>query len=237
MPSQFNELRERLLRSGVAARHVRRYLAELSDHLADLRAEEQRAGLSPADAESAALARIGKTEDLAQALIEQRQFQSLCVRAPWAAFGFVPLFALAGAYFVACMILWSGWQLFLPGAESPFIPLNGVSILYFGVGRMLYFGAPVLIGWGISVIAARQRLNPFWPTAGVALIASIAAATQVQTTRSGVTGSAGKISIDLAPGSSIEAISASLAHAALILCLAILPYLIWRLQRAFFHAG
>jgi len=32
----FEELRERLLTAGIAPRHVRRYLAELSDHLDDL---------------------------------------------------------------------------------------------------------------------------------------------------------------------------------------------------------
>ena len=34
------ELRERLLRGGIARRHVERYLTELSDHLADLRLVE-----------------------------------------------------------------------------------------------------------------------------------------------------------------------------------------------------
>jgi hypothetical protein len=45
----FDELRERLLRAGVAPRHVRRYLRELSEHLADLRAEEERAGKSTSE--------------------------------------------------------------------------------------------------------------------------------------------------------------------------------------------
>ena len=103
MAKPFNELRERLLRAGVAPRHVRRYLTELADHLADLRAEEERAGRSRADAESAALIRLGGMDDLAKAMTEQRQFQSWCVRAPWATFGLAPLFLLAGAWFVACL--------------------------------------------------------------------------------------------------------------------------------------
>ena len=52
MAKQFNELRECLLRAGVAPRHVRRYLSELGDHLADLKAEERKAGRSRAEAES-----------------------------------------------------------------------------------------------------------------------------------------------------------------------------------------
>src|SRR6266571_1398831 len=81
MAKPFHELRERLLRAGVTPRHVRRYLTELADHLADLRAEEERAGRSRADAESAALVRLGGVDNLAKAMIEQRQFQSWCVRA------------------------------------------------------------------------------------------------------------------------------------------------------------
>ena len=59
---QFHELRERLLRDGVAPRHVRRYLGELTDHFADLTAEEQQAGRNLAEAKSAALERLGKTD-------------------------------------------------------------------------------------------------------------------------------------------------------------------------------
>ena len=65
MPKPFHELRERLLRAGMAPRHVRRYLSELADHLADLKAEEERAGLNRTDAETAALARLGGIDDLA----------------------------------------------------------------------------------------------------------------------------------------------------------------------------
>jgi hypothetical protein len=59
MPKPLRELRERLLRAGIAPRHVWRYLRELTEHLADLRTEEIAAGHSPAEAENAALARLG----------------------------------------------------------------------------------------------------------------------------------------------------------------------------------
>src|SRR5271166_6182591 len=152
MPKPFIELRERLLRAGVAPRHVRRYLTELADHLADLRAEEERAGRSRADAESAALARLGRTDDLAKAMIEQRQFRSWCVRAPWAIFGLGPLVCLGVAYFVACIYLWFLWQVFLPGADTPFGhanpgPIYGFQNLCIQAGKFYYIGAPVLIGW------------------------------------------------------------------------------------------
>ena len=233
MAKPFHELRERLLRAGFAPRHVRRYLTELTDHLADLRAEQECAGRSRADAESAALIRLGGMDDLAKAMIERRQFQSWCVRAPWAMFGLAPLFLLTGAYVVACSILWSGWKFFLPGANTPFVPLDGFAILYFGVGRLLYYFAPILIGWGIGLIAARQRFKVIWPVVGLVLIASIGGTAQVHASRPAVPGGVGHISMDLALGSSVQDISYSLIHALAILSLTVLPYLIWRLQKAY----
>jgi hypothetical protein len=50
MAMWLHELRERLLRAGVAPRHVRRYLTELREHWADLTAEEEREGRNPAEA-------------------------------------------------------------------------------------------------------------------------------------------------------------------------------------------
>ena len=225
----FHELRERLLRAGVAPRHVRRYLTELADHLADLRVEEERAGRSRAEAESAALLRLGGMDDLAKAMIEQRQFQSWCARVPWAMFGFAPLFVLAGAYFVACLILWSGWKIFLPGTNTPFVEVDGLSIFYFGVGRLIYFGAPIFIGWGIGLVAARQRLNAVWPTVGLVLIALIGCMARVRAVRPAGPGGVGRVSMGFSLGPSVEG---SLLYALVILSLTVLPYLIWRLHNA-----
>jgi hypothetical protein len=234
MAKPFNELRERLLRAGVAPRHVRRYLAELTDHLADLRAEEERAGRSRADAESAALVRLGAMDDLAKAMMEQRQFQSWCVRAPWAMFGLAPILLLAGAWFVALLILWSGWKIFLPGADTPFGagPVYGFASFYFQAGKLLYFAAPFLAGWGIGLIAARQRLKAIWPIVGLVLVAWIGGTGQVHASRTSVPGGAGHISMDFALGTSVHGIPGGLFHALVILSLTALPYLIWRLRKA-----
>lgn len=234
MAKPFSQLRERLLRAGVAPRHVRRYLNELSDHLTDLRAEEERAGRSKAEAESAALARLGGMDSLARAMIEQRQFQSWSARAPWAIFGFGPLCILAAAWFVALFILWSGWQIFLPGTKTPFVGLlDRWAMLYFGVGRLLYFGAPIFIGWLMGLVAARQRLNALWPTVGVGLIALIAGVAQVHANRP-LSGGVGHVSLGFALGTSVQDFSTLLFHVLVILALAVLPWpwLLWRREKS-----
>jgi hypothetical protein len=234
MAKPFHELRERLLRAGVAPRHVRRYLTELADHLADLTLEEERAGRSPAEAEFVALNRLGGIEDLAKAMIEQRQFQSWSVRAPWATFGIAPLLLLAAAWLVALFILWSGWNTFLPGAETPFggHRLYGFENIYFQLDRALYFGAPIFVGWGIGLIAVRQRLKAFWPAVGLILIAWVGGAAQVHAGRIAVPVGLGHIRMDFAWGTSVHGVPDGLFHALVIFSLTVLPYLVWRLQKA-----
>ena len=200
MAKPFDELRERLLRAGVAPRHVRRYLTELADHLADLRAEEARARGSRADAESAALARLGRMDDLAKAMIEQRQFQSWSARAPWAIFGLAPLLLLAAAYFVACLYLWCGWKIFLPAADTPFgsRPVGSIyefANLYFQAGKLYYFAAPILVGWGVGLVAVRQRLKAVWPAVGLALIAWMGGTAQIHAGRTAAPRGLGHISM------------------------------------------
>jgi hypothetical protein len=237
MPTKaINELREILLRAGVAPRQVRRYLTELTDHLADLSAEEERAGRSRTDAESEALARLGSIDHLAKAMINQRQFQAWSVRAPWAMFGLGPLFLLAGAWFVALFILWSGWKIFMPGADTPLgvaaRSMYSLANIYFQIDRAFYFGAPILIGWWIGLVGARQRLNALWPIVGLVLIALIGGTTRVNASRTAVHGGFGHISMNFALGTPDQRIFYGPFHAMAILSLTVLPYLIWRFQKA-----
>jgi hypothetical protein len=232
MAKPFNELRERLLRAGVAPRHVRRYLRELSDHLADLTAEEVSAGRNGADAESAALARLGGMDELAKAMIGQQNYQSWSVRAPWATFGIAPLLVLAGAYYLALFILWSGWKMFLPDAITPFGvrtggPTYAIENIYFQTGRMIYFGAPLFVGWALVIVAARQRLKAIWPFGGLALVAFIGCTVRVHATRL-VPGGTAHVSLGLGLGPDIWD---TVVYALAIVSLAVLPYLVWRVRR------
>ena len=245
MAKRFHELRERLLRAGVAPRHVRRYLTELGDHLADLKAEEERAGRHGEAAESAALARLGGVDELSRAMIEQRQLQSWSARAPWAVFGLGPLLVLAGVWSVALFFLWLGWQHFLPGADTPFGRRPGIHHLlesanvYFQLDRALFFGGPILVGWAMALAAGRQRVKVVWPAAGLFLVALLGSTAQVHAARMGV---AGGRHIGMSFTFAHFAMSPVNATASIvpfgwfdalaILSLTAVPYLIWRLHRA-----
>lgn len=233
MQEPFSELRERLLHAGVAPRHVRRYVKELREHLADLTAEEAQAGSTRAESETRAVARLGSVDNLAKAMIDQRQFRSWCTRAPWAVFSVAPVFGLAAAYVVACQFLFFGWKLFLPTAATPFVripgPVYGSENIYFQVGRMIFFGAPIVIGGAIGLVAARQRTKSTWPFVGLGLVALLSSSAQVQAYRATVTTSGGNINKGIVLGPGLTRARGFL-DLLFFLCLTALPYLIWRLR-------
>lgn len=232
MSRQLCELRERLLRAGIAPRHVRRYLDELSDHLADLTAAEKSAGLSSSTAEAAALIRLGSVDHLAKAMLDQPALRSWSSRLPWATLGLAPVFALAVAWLIAFFMLWSGWQIFLPGASTPFVRIDGFAIAYFGIGRWIYFLAPFVSGWAITFIAARQRTKTSWATLGLTLVALFGGAGQVQVSRPTGLATAGHVSLGFAFGPSAHNTLNGLTYALVIFSLIAAPYLVWRIRQA-----
>lgn len=235
---QFHEIRERLLRAGIAPRHVRRYINELRVHLRDLIAEEDRAGHDHWQAEASALVRLGTTDDLTRAMAERPEFKSFSARAPWLAFGVMPLCLLAAAYFVACLILWSGWKIFLPAAISPFTvvpgPVYGLENIYFQTGRMIYFGAPLVVGWAISITAARHRLRALWPSLGLILTALIGSTAAVRVQRPSLS-MAGQVTMTLAVSPSVRGIFEVALRALVLFSIALLPYFVWRIAEKKSH--
>jgi len=227
MATWLRELRERLLRAGVAPRHVRRYLTELREHWTDLTAEEERAGRKPAEAEALALARLGKVDDLARTMMEQPELRSWMARAPWAVLGAGPVLGLAVGWSVALLILWSGDTWFLEGSQTPIVPLHGFAIAYFDLGRVLYYTAPLLTGWGMILLAARQRVQAVWPVIlGSLVVALLGATGNVDVRPPSIPGDSGDVGIQFYP--LLSQLPDAAGRALLLFVLVALPYLVWR---------
>jgi hypothetical protein len=164
-------VRERLLREGVAPRHVKRYVMELRDHLADLVERECNAGLARPAAEAKARAILGTESQLVQAMLDRGAPRSVAARAPWLAFGIVPILLL-----LALMVLLGaasfGW--FAPYQDSPSAELP-TSIRWLGlvVTAVGSYGIGPLLALGCVIIAVRQRLASRWVWVGLALVALV----------------------------------------------------------------
>lgn len=176
MSAPFEALRERLLRAGIAPRHVRRYLRELTDHLADLTAEQREAGYDDENAAIRARALLGDDAELAAAMEEQPGFRALAARYPWLVFGIAPPLALVLS-FVLCVMA----MVLVGVAGGAIIPHRDIPLpvpaWYDWTVRGMMFGANFLIVLLLGALlvwtAQRQRLKPFWPLLGMALILAL----------------------------------------------------------------
>lgn len=185
---RFKALRESLLKGGVAPRHVRRYLAELSEHLDDLTAQQREAGYDAEDAAFRARARLGSDAELAGAMLEQKQFRSLAARAPWAVFGLLPPIAAMAAFFalmgmLALVAHACGMIAHHSINAPPWFRLLVQTVFLFGNFAL----APVL-ALSFTVSATRQRLWPGWPLLAVLLIALLDMHLQADFPAAGVRG-------------------------------------------------
>jgi hypothetical protein len=164
---RFENLRETLLTGGIAPRHVRRYLCELDDHLADLTAAQQAAGHGKEEAQSRAQALLGQEQDLAAAMLAQPGLKSLAARAPWLVFGIVPPLAIVAAVVIAVMPLVL-LHMLLAGDHT------AAPLWYQQLSYGTAFVANLVLGPGLAALlmlaAYRQRLNRAWPLLAVLLI-------------------------------------------------------------------
>jgi hypothetical protein len=168
----FENLEDRLLRGGIAPRHVRRYLRELTEHLADLTAAQREAGFDADDAAARARAALGPDTELADAMLKQRDFRSLAARFPWAVFAVAPPLVM-----VAC----TAFPVLLIGVLAKLVQL--LTLVQHGTvephwlqvtirtlldtGNLLALPLAILL---MAVIVWRQRLSPAWLLLSLAVL-------------------------------------------------------------------
>lgn len=172
-------LRERLLRGGVAPRHVRRYLRELRDHYDDALRAELATHADVARARQAAWARLGTEDTLAQSMLDRPELRSTAARFPRLVFGVAPALGWLGAPIVIAVAL-----SLLPEALRRAVPAADAARVMFTLLVVYTRLVPVLLGAALLTAAVDRRLRPTWPLAGVAVIDVLA----------------GTLSVYLAPG-------------------------------------
>jgi hypothetical protein len=168
---RFESLRETLLAGGIAPRHVRRYLAELSEHLEDLTAEQRATGFDSEDATIRARARLGSDAELAHAMLAHTEFRSWAVRAPWAIFGLLPpLVILLTAFVLMAPLVLSAKVAGLVGhgGINATFWFRTLATILFAFGN---FAVAPMVAFGFMLLAARQRLPRLWPLLAILLVA------------------------------------------------------------------
>jgi hypothetical protein len=166
-PRRLEDLGERLLRAGVAPRHVRRFIGELRDHYDDIVQERLVEGASRAGAEEAAWARLGDEERLTQSILARPEVRSFSARFPGIVFGAGALFLWIGALALVLLAI----------AVLPEISGKPLAVFLFCYSFARIF--PIVAAFGLLAAAARQRLASRWPYAGAAMLACLGGTTSV----------------------------------------------------------
>ncbi|HEU4550925.1 MAG TPA: hypothetical protein VFS01_14590 [Rhizomicrobium sp.] len=176
---RFEALAETLLKGGIAPRHVRRYVGELSDHLDDLVRRQQEAGYHGDEAVLRARALLGDDRELAAAMLAEPTLKSWPARLPWLFFGLFPPLAVIALFFLTILPV-VGLAVLLRDA----LPHGAAMPDWF---RALAYGvtgiANLLFAPGLAVLmitaARHRRLAMGWPVLGTLLIAATGAQFQV----------------------------------------------------------
>jgi len=174
---RFEGLSQRLLRAGIAPRHVKRLISELEAHFVDLVAEQRSVGLSQAESESQAAVRLGTDDVLIANILARPELHSWARQWPWLAFVLLPLLALP-LQFVLSMLAAVGVVSF--STQVLGMTAHHPGVVPWVVAGLQAYGmwiAPIAAASAACFLAVRSGAPLAWPIVGSALIALLGAAT------------------------------------------------------------
>src|SRR4051812_10246972 len=210
---RFETLRERLLAGGIPPRRVKRYLAELDDHLTELTAQECAAGFGPAEAAARARNLLGSDDDLAQSWLSNPRLKSLTARAPWAMLP-AQLAIFGGLGFAVWILVSIGTaklvKLLNPHGVMPQARFDELSGL---LSQSASFATAPLVALVIALLVRRQRLSAYWTFLPVVVL--LAAAPRFHITIS---------AHDASVGAGLVAITSSANHGLPVFSLPLLAF-------------
>lgn len=225
----FDGLKETLLQGGIAPRHVRRYMVELSDHFDDLKQHALKAGMTAADAEQEALRQLGAPSDLVKAMLARDELKSVAARYPALVFGLAPIVLLAVSV-ATCVLVMVGVVTALGGHGGRiyipewFVPIGDAWLLF------INFALPLLLGAALAFFAVRRRTELRWMALGVALVALLGGFYDVSLQWPAYYGGPGELNFGFGLAPPFPKLASNFTHAAVNLLVVGLPML-WFVRR------
>lgn len=222
--SRFAAVGERLLEAGIAPRHARRAVTELTDHFDDLVAELESQGYARNDAEAEAGARLN-TDALIAAAGARPELRSRLRRWPLASCTVLPLSLYAAYVFGSIMVLVGGIT-----ALDRCLSITLSSSLELARFAAIYMSG---IAWAVPIFAAgtfcsiaQARRMPFgWTVLGAVLVSLVGATLNAELVFAPDSGP----NLNAGIGFSTDALTQPLLRATLTLAV-VLPIYCW--QRA-----
>jgi len=168
----FSTLGERLLRAGIAPRHVRRLLDELAAHHALLIEEETGRGQPPDTARSLARERLGTDDEIVARARAQVALRSWGARWPLAC-AIAPFLGMVGSAVLLMASLVLLCSLAAAGGDAGTWLRRGTQF----TGWIMMYGLPLVWVYVLARYSVSRRLRWGWPLAGLILTAAAGAGT------------------------------------------------------------
>lgn len=165
----FNRLKIRLLRGGIAPKFVRRTIQELQQHLEELIAQEKSAGISETEARAIAFGKLGDEDKLVSEALARKEIRSWSSRYSKSFFSIFP--------FATYLLFMIGFVYFGIGAISDRagIEVNGeMQSFYITLARVILFFVEYLItpmiAAAFAILAVKRNIPMLWPIVGIVIL-------------------------------------------------------------------
>jgi hypothetical protein len=232
---RFDELRESLLRAGVAPRHVRRAVLETESHFQQLIDEECGRGNSDHDARVEAHRRLGTNQLLVQRYAARPELRAWSHRWPGICFVLLPLITyllISGAILMALVGLAHEFEPYLHQVHIAPNVTYGIDLASRIVLLWLF---PWFVAAAFAALAYRRRVALRWPLIGIIAISALTSLTNVDVT---VTGGPTPGQVGAGIGISVQSLPEQMTRAAIVAVSALAPlWLRMRRLRRNYHVN
>jgi hypothetical protein len=231
---RFENLREALLRTGVAGRQLRRALVEIEAHFRHLLDEERAHGQSDQEARIAAHKRLGTNETLVLSYAARPELRAWSRRWPAVWFVILPLISyivISAATLAGILIIADQMTAYL---HTVHLAPQITDCIDFAARVVLLWIFPMSVFATVAVFAYRRRVALRWPLSGIVVTSLFASLINV-TLR--FTGGPELGEIGGGIGISPQTLPAQLMRAALLTSFAVMPlWIAVRRGRSSYHA-
>jgi hypothetical protein len=223
---RFNELREALLRAGVATRNVRRAVLEIESHFQQLIDEERGRGINDHDARIEAHSRLGTNQVLVQRYAARPELRAWSRRWPAIWFILLPLItylAISGTTLMAALGISHQIAPYLQQVHVAPKVSYGIDL---AARIVLLWLFPWVVAATFAVLAYRRRVAFRWPLLGTVAVSALASLANVFVT---LTGGPTPAEVGAGIGISTQSLLEPLTRAAILALPALVP--LWLAMR------
>jgi hypothetical protein len=177
--SRFEELREELLRAGVAPRHARRAVMEIEGHSQQLIDDARGSGANQHDACIEAQRRLGTNQELVRQYAARPELRAWSRRWPSICFTLVPLFAYVAIAIVTLLGIWSIGDHMAPYLRQIHVPPDVTHGIDLAARIVFLWVLPLCVSAAFTLLAGRRRSALRWPFLAIVSISALASLSNV----------------------------------------------------------